>query len=80
MSAVAEALNPEGLKKVAGGRSVAKTTGVNGQLVSTLKGCKNLLAPRRGANSFLLSSGGLRYAPTTGYSLSALQAERQAEF
>ena len=34
------------------------------------------MAPFQGANSFLLSSGGLRYATTTGYFLAAFQAER----
>ena len=38
------------------------------------EGCE-ILAPLRGASFFLISSGGFRFASTTGYYLPALRAD-----
>jgi len=63
-------------KTVAGGRSIAKTTGKRGNKSSTLKACE-ILAGMSGTLSACASEslvpGGLRCAPTTGYSLSTLR-------
>ena len=42
---------------------------------STLKGSQQLLSPFQGANSRFANSGGLRYASTPCYFLTALRAE-----
>jgi len=75
-------ISPEGWQIVAGGCSEAKTTGTNPQKNCTPKGCENLkenllhtpshLAPRRGAVILATSTGGLRFATTTGYFLAIL--------
>jgi hypothetical protein len=44
-------------------------------MISTLKGWQKAVAPLQGAGERPFRSGGLRYAPTTGYYLTALQAE-----
>ena len=49
-------------------------------MVSTLKGCHYGLAPFQGAELFLIVSGGLRFAATTGYFLTALQADSSSSF
>jgi hypothetical protein len=45
------------------------------EMISTLTGWQKTVAPLQGANERSLRSGGLRYAPTTGYYLTAFQAE-----
>jgi hypothetical protein len=40
------------------------------------QGARKSLHPSQGAEELLLVSGGLRYAATTGYYLTALQAEK----
>jgi|GEM_PF-5068146 len=70
-------MQPEGLERVAGGRSAAQTTGERGDKISTLKGCKilgGMSGTLSGCASESLGTGGLRYAATTGYSLAALRA------
>jgi hypothetical protein len=42
------------------------------------KGCQKTVAPLQGADELLLLSGGLRYAATTGYYLTAFQAETRS--
>jgi|GEM_PF-4563874 len=67
-----------GCKKVAGGRSSAKTTGKSDKTIGTLKGCQtfvfrlavSLLHPFRVLN--ILPS--FRWSSTTGYFLEALRA------
>jgi hypothetical protein len=44
--------------------------------VASHRGATVFLAPLRGADDDSLLSGGLRYAATTGYYLTALQAEK----
>jgi hypothetical protein len=74
----------KGWQKVAGGRSVAQTTGRQEQRSSTLvEGCQKVrteqpnfwrvLAPNQGADNKSETSGGLRYAATTGYFLLTLR-------
>jgi len=70
-------INPEGCKIVAGGRSVAQTTGKSREFYRTLEECKSLWHPFRVRRLFRLFSGGLRSAPTTGYFLAALQANAE---
>jgi len=73
-----ERCNPEGCKKVAGGRSEAKTTGwgTHGRPhpdgVPEEKGLE-ILAPLRGATFFSTCSGGFHFASTTGYWLATLR-------
>src|SRR6267142_5870958 len=66
----------KGCPIVAGGRSVAQRRPPKRSECSarTLEGCHVFCHPFRVENHFRLSSGGLRYAPTTGYYLIALQA------
>jgi len=67
--------NPKGWTKVAGGRSGAKTTGNKAVIEPPWRGATAFdLAPLQGAIILRPPSGGLRYASTTGYSLSAFQA------
>ena len=68
-------LSLKGCQIVAGGRSVAQTTGKQRAVSCTLEGCHGFLAPVPGAESISFPSGGLRYASTTGYYLTALQAD-----
>gem|GEM_PF-5923975 len=67
--------NPKGCARVVGGRSEAKTSGIESTGIRTQKECqKSLLLShpfRVQMNSFPPRSGGLT---TTGYSLAALQA------
>src|SRR5437899_7814470 len=66
----------KGCQIVAGGRSVAQTTGKEGLRGSYPGGVPQFFShPFRVWNDFRLLSGGLRYAATTGYYLTALQAE-----
>ena len=44
-------------------------------MVRTTEGCHRFSDTRSGCGDFRLLSGGLRYAATTGYYLTALQAE-----
>jgi len=67
--------SPEGWQKVAGGRSEAQTTGTHMRMIPTLTGSQKVLHPSGVRTNYSLVSGGLRFASTTGYSLSALQAE-----
>jgi hypothetical protein len=65
----------KGWQKVAGGRSVAQTTGKPPAISPHPAGVQeSFLATLRVAEIFRVSTGGLRYASTTGYYLSALQA------
>jgi hypothetical protein len=58
-------LSLNGCQIVTGGRSVAETTGTQTKRISTLlKGARTMPAHLRSA---ILSSGGLRFAATTGY-------------
>ena len=65
----------EGWQKVAGGRSVAQTTGPQMIMIPTLKGSQKALHPCGVRRNYSLVSGGLRFAPTTGYFLPALRAD-----
>ena len=71
-------LSLKGCQIVAGGRSVAKTTGRQKKIFPTLEGCQKTVAPLQGADEVLLVSGGLRSAATTGYYLTAFQAGNQS--
>ena len=63
------------MQKVAGGRSVAQTTGISGVIDAPRRGATSRLAPFQGANHFHFLSGGLRSAATTGYYLAPLQGD-----
>jgi hypothetical protein len=66
----------KGCEIVAGGRSVAQTTGMEPHVVRTLKECHRFSDTRSGWGIiFRLLFGGLRCATTTGYFLPAFQAE-----
>jgi hypothetical protein len=67
----------KGCQIVAGGRSVAQTTGEQSKnmFLHPERGVRKMVAPLQGANNEGAVSGGLRYAATTGYYLTALQAE-----
>lgn len=64
----------EGWQTVAGGRNAVETTGLGMKMISDPDGVSEVLAPLSGCGRCPLLSGGFRYAPTTGYSLAALQA------
>ena len=71
--------DPQRCAKVAGGRSEAKTSGVERLIVHTPEGCQSkgffLFAHPFGVHRLdHMCSGGLRFAPTTGYCLAALKA------
>jgi len=78
---VAGGLSLKGCQIVAGGRSVAQTTGQQSRIIPHPErvsekrwhpsGVRTTWAPR---------SGGLRYAATTGYYLTALQAENPLDW
>ena len=81
-SEVAVSISPEGWQIVAGGCSEAKTTGIDLKGVALRRSARtqeNLLhttshlAPRRGAVILPVSTGGLRFATTTGYFLATLR-------
>jgi hypothetical protein len=66
----------KGCQIVAGGRSVAQTTGNQRSRSLHPEGVPPVsLTPFQGVRHFRLMSGGLRFAATTGYYLTALQAE-----
>jgi hypothetical protein len=74
---VASGLSLKGCQIVAGGRSLAQTTGQQSKMIPT-PGTgvrKNGGTPSGVRTTWALLSGGLRYAATTGYYLTALQAE-----
>jgi len=69
---LSETSSPNGCKRVAGGRSAAKTAGTRGNKISTLEGWKifaGMSGTLSGCASESLGTGGIRCAPTTGYSL-----------
>jgi len=70
----------KGCQRVAGGRSAAKTTGRAMETIPDPERVSEIVAPLRGADGCSLISGGLRYAATTGYSLTAFQAEKRFRF
>ena len=67
---------PEGCQIVAGGRSVAQTTGQQSKMIPhPERVSEKRWHPSRVRTTWALLSGGLRYAATTGYYLTALQAD-----
>jgi hypothetical protein len=71
--------NPQGCAKVAGGRSEAKTSGSERSIIRTPEGdrakASSLFAHPFGVHFTIhMCSGGLRFAPTTGYYLAAPRA------
>jgi hypothetical protein len=69
--------SPKGCQIVAGGRSVAKTTGQQSKIIPhPERVARKKVAPLRGTDQVgALLSGGLRDAATTGYDLTTFQAE-----
>jgi len=66
----------KGCQIVAGDRSVAQTTGRQTKMIfHPEKGGRKRWHPSRVLANCSARSGGLRYAPTTGYYLTAFQAE-----
>ena len=71
---VAIGFQPEGLTDSSRWSERSADHRTAGGRVSTLEGWQNSGTPP-GCGKWLLHSGGLRFAPTTGYYLPALQAE-----
>ncbi len=57
----------KGCQIVAGGRSVAQTTGKQWGKMAHWRGGRKPWHPSGVRSNYGLASGGLRYAPTTGY-------------
>ena len=73
---VAGGLSLKGCQIVAGGRSVAQTTGQQSKIIPhPERVSEKRWRPSGVRTTWALLSGGLRYAATTGYYLTALQAE-----